>query len=256
MAVPIRIAVDPTAATPRDLFARDGFVALPRAIPATDLAPVRTVLDELFAAFDQLPAGSTHDVGGDGSGRAPRNPEVHRAATLRPELRETLAFARLAALARDLLGEPADFLGDHAIYKPAFNQAETAWHQDYAYSAHVAAVGKAVHLWVPLQDTPAAAGCMRFVPGSHLDGLWPHERLSSDPRNGTLVARGVDEARAIVCPLPLGGVTAHGPLTLHAAGANQTANVRRAWILHFGPRRTLGRRIAGRARKMLRLDDR
>jgi len=35
------------------------------------------------------------------------------------------------------------------------------------------------------------------------------------------------------CPLPVGGATAHHPLTLHYTGPNQSDGYRRAWIVHF-----------------------
>jgi hypothetical protein len=57
---------------------------------------------------------------------------------------------------------------------------------------------------------------MQFIPGSHRGPLVPHER--KDPRGHSLDAVGIDTARAIACPLPLGGATVHLPRTLHFTG--------------------------------------
>ena len=43
----------------------------------------------------------------------------------------------------------------------------------------------------------------------------------------------IDSARAVCCPLQVGDVTIHDPMTLHHAGANEFPTVRPAWILHF-----------------------
>jgi hypothetical protein len=251
MPFPAPLPAHDSSAHPQRDFLRDGFVALPRALPASSLAVVRRLLDELYEVYDSLPAGVAHDVGGDGSRRPPRNPEINNPARLRPALLEGVAFQRCTEVARELLGGPVEFTGDHAIYKPPFNAAETAWHQDFAYSAGIADVPDALHFWVPLQDTGIETGCMRFLPGSHRDGLRQHVRLHAASTNGTLTATGVGEERAVVCPLPLGGLTVHAPLTLHAAGANNTAGTRRAWILHFQRRRSLPRRLASAARGAL-----
>ena len=246
MSLPFRTTLDrieapDASAHPRRTYLRDGFVALPRALSPERLAVVRAHLDELYDAFDTLPAGVTHDVGGDDSRRPPRNPEINNPSRLRPALAQGDAFRRCAAIASELLGGPVEFTGDHAIYKPPFNASETAWHQDFAYSAGASDVPEAVHFWVPLQDTGIEKGCMRFVPGSHRDGQRPHVRLHAASSKRTLTTGRVDEADAVACPLPLGGLTAHAPLTLHAAGANGTAGTRRAWILHFQRRRSLPR---------------
>ena len=37
--------------------------------------------------------------------------------------------------------------------------------------------------------------------------------------------------------LPLGGLSVHGPRTLHSSGANEGSEVRKAWILQFRVRR-------------------
>ena len=88
------------------------------------------------------------------------------------------------------------------------------------------------HFWIPLQAVTSDNGCMQFIPGSHANGLLEH----SARQNGHVRRARVSDTRgALACPLDVGGVTIHSPLTLHYTGPNHTAQVRRAWILHFGP---------------------
>jgi hypothetical protein len=48
-------------------------------------------------------------------------------------------------------------------------------------------------------------------------------------------AIGGDVARAVACPLPLGGATIHLPRTLHYTGPNMTDRPRLAWGIEFAP---------------------
>jgi ectoine hydroxylase-related dioxygenase (phytanoyl-CoA dioxygenase family) len=129
---------------------------------------------------------------------------------------------------------------DHAIYKPPHNHTPTGWHQDEVYSKSPLPL-RTIHFWIPLQAATVENGCMWYVPGSHLRGSIPHRAAnvrtagSSDRVTGTtFVVDAVDDGKAVVCPVPAGGVTLHHPLTLHYAGPNQSDDYRRAWILHFG----------------------
>ena len=120
---------------------------------------------------------------------------------------------------------------DHAIYKAPFNHTETPWHQDQAYTGHRRLL-QTYHFWIPLQPASVDNGCMHFVTGSHTAGKVPHTTNPGGHVRRTAVP---PDAQIEACPLPVGGVTVHSPLTLHYTGPNLTAEVRRAWILHFGP---------------------
>jgi len=74
---------------------------------------------------------------------------------------------------------------------------------------------------------------MWFIPGSHHGPLRQHRLLNArtDGSNrkvagGTLITDDVDDSKAIACPLAVGGVTVHHPLTLHYTGANQSDDCR------------------------------
>jgi ectoine hydroxylase-related dioxygenase (phytanoyl-CoA dioxygenase family) len=92
---------------------------------------------------------------------------------------------------------------------------------------------RAVHIWVPLQDATEENGCLRYLPGSHRHGLNKHV---TSLRTGGLIQRTTlaDESTALPCPVRLGGLVAHSPMTLHASNPNRSAEVRRAWVLQFG----------------------
>jgi hypothetical protein len=214
-------------------FERDGFAVLDALTTADDIARVRSLLDPLFDKFDSLGDRAFDLAGPLTPGTPPKSPEVNEGAVLEPKLRETLTYMRCREVARHLLGVPVGYQFDHAIYKPPNNQTPTAWHQDEAYNQEPIPL-RSIHFWIPLQPVTVENGCMWFMPGSHHGGLLTHRVTSRRGAGGTLAAESVDSTNAVACPLRLGDVTIHHPLTLHYTGANQSSGHRRAWILHFG----------------------
>ena len=80
-------------------------------------------------------------------------------------------FARLAEI---LLGEPPDPQNLQYFNKaPGVNRATPA-HQDGAYFPIEPM--NAVTIWLALEDIGPAQGCLRYLRGSHRDGLRPHRR--------------------------------------------------------------------------------
>ena len=225
--------------SPEVLFKRDGFLQIESLTSAEDIARIRTLLDPLFDKFESIGPNAV-DIGGpQDKGAPPRQPEINEAIHFVPALRRTEVFARCRELARRILGVPVGYVFDHAIYKPPHNNTPTAWHQDEGYNKQPIPL-RAVHFWIPLQPVNVENGCMWFVPGSHLGGLLPHHVVHLRPGGATTHSLGAtiatnsfDSSRAVACPLPLGGATAHHPLTLHYTGPNQSDTYRKAWIVHF-----------------------
>lgn len=238
--IPVSTAADPPVALLKTLFDRDGYLSIDSLTTPADIVKIRSLLDPLFEKFDLLGERAIELSGAHRTGTPLRSPEINEPAMLAPALKSTLAFRRCSEIARELLGVPAGFLFDHAIYKLPNSNAPTAWHQDEVYSKLPIPL-RSIHFWIPLQAATIENGCMWYIPGSHLSGLVPHRPCSpryaassSRELGTTLAIDGVDESRAVACPMPAGGVAVHHPLTMHYAGPNKTDGYRRAWILHFG----------------------
>lgn len=221
-------------------FDRDGYLSLDRITTSHDIARIRSLLDPLFERFDSLGNLAIELAGPHRAGTTLRSPEINEPAILAPGLKDTLAFNRCKAIARELLGVPVGFLFDHAIYKLPHSNAPTGWHQDEVYSKAAIPL-RSIHFWIPLQEATIENGCMWYIPGSHQLGVVPHveaaKRCAASTEQSlgsTLVIPNVDETKAQACPVPVGGVSIHHPLTFHYAGPNRTDHYRRAWILHFG----------------------
>ncbi|MGO9994715.1 MAG: phytanoyl-CoA dioxygenase family protein [Steroidobacteraceae bacterium] len=224
----------------RARYAEKGFIQVESLTTPDDIATIRSLIDPLFDKFGSLPGNAVILAGSPGPSTSPRQPEINEAVKLAPALRNTRAYARCRAIARNLLGVPVGYIFDHAIYKPPHYEIATPWHQDEIYNKAPISQ-KAVNFWIPLQPASIENGCLWYSPGSHLAGKQPHhvihlrtagETASQGDESFELDA--VDESRAVPCRVAVGGATAHNPLTAHRAGPNNTDSARRAWILHFG----------------------
>lgn len=210
-------------------FERDGFVAVDAVTTPDEIAALRAGYDELFARTEGFAEHDRIELALDGS--QPVLPQIVNPERYMPELVQGPAYATAQRIARQLLGDDAEPMGNHAINKPARDGAPTPWHQDEAYW-DPAFDHSAISIWVPLQGVDESNGCMTFVPGSHLEPVRPHRLIHPDA-HGLRLADDHDPAGAVACPLPAGGATIHTGRTLHYAGPNQADAPRRAVIFAF-----------------------
>jgi non-haem Fe2+, alpha-ketoglutarate-dependent halogenase len=97
------------------------------------------------------------------------------------------------------------------------------WHQDATYwglePPHVATV------WLALTTVTAECGCLRVIPGSHLDGQLSHENTFDPdvmlPRGQRVTAK-LREDRATDVTLAPGEASIHDVFTVHGSGPNRT----------------------------------
>jgi ectoine hydroxylase-related dioxygenase (phytanoyl-CoA dioxygenase family) len=212
----------------------NGYLSLPQISPPEEVAELREIYDRLFAARTGRDTGNQFDLAGaDEEGKEESLPQILGPSQYEPRMLETHAWANARVIAQALLGGDGSDIGqgDHAILKPARHGAPTPWHQDEAYwdpnFEH-----QSFSIWMPLQDTDQAMGCMAFVPGSHRAEIYRHRPIGGDVRvHGLELDEELDLEKAVFVPTPAGGCTIHSQRTLHYAGPNHTDTPRRAWIL-------------------------
>lgn len=233
-------------------YADTGVVVMPQFCGAGDLAEIRAILVRFFQQRVGREEGQQFDMLGlDADVGAAIQPQMIKPSVFAPELLRTQYFRQLSRAARQLLGQDAQFSFDHSILKPAHSAAATPWHQDEAHHNHEYLRYRQVTFWMPLQDTPVQAGCMRYILGSNRGPLLPHRWLNDDPRVHTLECRAerVDESLAVAMPVVAGSCIAHDGRTLHSAWPNFSAVDRFTYIVVFtGPPVIAGNKRAGARR--------
>jgi phytanoyl-CoA hydroxylase len=136
-------------------------------------------------------------------------------------------------VAEALLGEPASVQGGEWFNKPPNTQHATPPHQDNYYFCLTPP--KVLTMWLALDPVDEENGCLRYIKGSHLSGVRPHNRTKtlgfsqgiSDYGDG-------DRARETPVPAMPGDVLIHHGNTIHRADANcSTTRHRRSFGMVF-----------------------
>ncbi len=206
-------------------FDRDGFVVLHRFF---DAAGVRQIAQEIERYVTQVapqvaPGFAMYE-------------DVDDPATLKQlsniahnddELRRFLDQGPGVALAELLLGDPVCGSELEWFDKPPARSRHTPPHQDGYYFK--IEPKQAVTIWIALDPVDEQNGCIRYVAGSHRDGLRPHQRTDVLGFSQGITDYGpADHAREIAVTADPGDVLAHHCLTLHRADANPGPRHRRA----------------------------
>lgn len=132
-----------------------------------------------------------------------------------------------------LRGAAVRFLRDEIYVKMPTRVGEgcpTPWHQDYPFGNRDRS--EQVNLWIALDDIPVEGGALRYLSGSHREGVLG--RALDDPEHD-LLAQYPDLASE--CPMsPVvsmrrGDALAHHGLTVHSAPANTSENIRWAYTV-------------------------
>ncbi len=205
-------------------FRRQGYVTLPGALDADELATLRRVCDTLLDEPVDDGGSGRHKIGlgEDRRFMAHRHEEF-------PELESLILGERMAALTSELLGQDALLFNEQFVVKGADSGASFAWHQDGAYVGYDHAPYLTV--WMALDDTTEENGCVYVLP-RNLDArpdLDPHTWLDDTRElNGY---EGSESGIPAVCPA--GSIVAFSSVTLHRSGANTTDRRRRAYICQY-----------------------
>jgi ectoine hydroxylase-related dioxygenase (phytanoyl-CoA dioxygenase family) len=108
----------------------------------------------------------------------------------------------------------------------------TDWHQDRGVTHADADHTTMITVWCAISDATAENGCLRVIPGAHLDGLMPHRAKTQAGIDSGLV----DEAKAVPLPVKSGGVILFHPLTPHASLVNRSSRFRWSFDLRYNRR--------------------
>ena len=229
--------IEPTVTLTDDqfeFFHREGYLAVDAITTQEEVERLRVIYARLFANRVGREEGNQFDLAGtDEEGKEATLPQILAPSRYEPEMKDSLYMANAFAIARQLLGEGTQSMGDHAILKPPGIGAPTPWHQDEAYW-DPGMQYTSLSVWMPLQEANLENGCMQFIPGSHRWEVKPHHSINHDPKIHGLEVDELDDSNAVACPLPPGGATFHLSRTFHYTSPNRSDQPRRAYILVFG----------------------
>lgn len=205
-----------TAESSRTLFEREGIVFPIPALPPEKTAAYRTC----FAEMEKLAGRQLCRVA---------QPATHFYWAYRLATEPAVLDAVEEVLGPDLL-----LAGSLVLCKYPRDPAFVAWHQDNFYSnLHLT---PSLTAWIALADSTAENGCMRVVPGSHRDGILPHEEKGNANnllKQGHEIQVEVNEADAVEVKLRAGEMSLHHAALIHGSRPNRSDTHRLGFVVRF-----------------------
>ncbi len=212
-------------------YQRDGWVVPQYRLPASRVAGMVDALETLLhnnPGVRPEKLVSAHVEGGDGhNGEGVRGVRAFLDLAREPEIVD---------LVSGVIGDDVILWGCHVFCKPAGEGFETPWHQDGHYWPIRPLATCTV--WVALEPSTRANGCLRVIPGSHtakhtFDHL--HEDRTDLTLNQRLAADSFDESTAVDIELQPGQMSLHDVYMIHGAMANRSAQRRTGVALRYMP---------------------
>lgn len=202
----------------KEQFERDGFVFLPGLLDAQEIAEIRKELDAFFA--DSLPSLPTEQVYFERPGDLATLKQVQQLGAYSPYFQGWQQEGLLPRLASELLDGPVIARNMQYFNKPPGVGQPTPPHQDGYY--FMLEPCEAVTMWLALDDVDEENGCVRYIPGSHREGLRPHARTTTLGFSQGIVdfPTAADEQHERAFPAKPGDLLVHHALTIHRADGN------------------------------------
>ena len=154
-------------------------------------------------------------------------------------------FLRLATAAglrtvlKQIIGKDILLWGSQLFCKPAMTGMEIPWHQDGAYwpikpLANVSA-------WIAIDDVNIENACLKVIPGSHLNGLRPHETDSREKiaLDQTVKQDQFEQNKAVNIELSPGQVVIFDVYLIHGSNANTSGKRRAGLVYRYMPSTSL-----------------
>lgn len=139
-----------------------------------------------------------------------------------PFLADLALHERIIDAAASLVGDDMSLWSTVLFIKEPSSGAFVSWHQDATYMAlepdnHVTA-------WLALTPSTAESGCVAVIPGTHRNGLAPHQDTFGD---NNILTRGqqvsdVDESLVVNLELRPGQMSLHHPWLIHGSLPNRS----------------------------------
>lgn len=145
------------------------------------------------------------------------------------------AFSRsdeLLSIMEQLIGPDLYLYHSKLLMKAARDGTFTPWHQDWGYWHRSFDQPTQVNCMLAIDPADEANGAIRFVPGSHRQGLIEHIQVPSNSFS-TALPGDLDAYDAELVEMAPGDAVFFGSLVIHGSGPNQTDRDRRANTMAF-----------------------
>jgi hypothetical protein len=154
-----------------------------------------------------------------------------------PRLLDYLLSDEVLDLVEPLVGPDIALWSSHFISKDPFTGRATPWHEDSAFwEGRLSDYDRIVTVWLALSPSNRENGCMRVIPGSHLEGGFSEYR-PTDMTDQTFHAEIVQvaEEKAVDFELEPGQCSLHDGRIVHGAKPNTSPVRRTGYTMRYIP---------------------
>jgi ectoine hydroxylase-related dioxygenase (phytanoyl-CoA dioxygenase family) len=215
-------------------FRRNGFHAPVRVFPADEAQQYRRRLEE-------------HEARAGAPLQGKWRVKTHLLFTWADEL---VHHPRILDAVEDILGPDILCWNTNFFIKEPGSPGFVSWHQDAAYWG--LDPEEVVTAWVALTHRNLESGCMKVMPGTHLDSHLPHVDTFHEDNlltRGQEIAVEVDASKAVDVILQPGEISLHDIKLVHGSEPNRSNDRRIGFAIRYLP--TQVRQTKGRDSAML-----
>ena len=207
---------------------REGFVIVPKFLPNADLAELTENINRFIR--EVVPTMPDGEAFYQDKTRPETLKQVHH-MDVNPFFAEYRQHPRWLAFAHAMLGEAAKAKEPEWFNKPPETNHPTPPHQDNYYFC--LEPPQVLTMWVALDKADEENGCLRYVVGSHREGIRKHGASDILGFSQGIVDFGPnDQAREMAPQLQYGDLVVHHGETIHRADPNRSeTRSRRAFAM-------------------------
>jgi hypothetical protein len=210
-----------------DHYLREGYVIVNRPILPQDR------FDGLRACFEGILADLP-------PGERPESMDVPH--FMHPRLLEWAFDPSVLGLVESILGADIALFSTHFICKPKGNGRRVPWHEDSAYWKGKIEPMDVCTVWLAIEPSTRANGCMMVIPRTHIEGRAGFSDYGAvDTRaavfSSEIIEQQRDDARRVYIELQPNQCSLHDARIQHGSEPNTSSIRRCGWTLRFCPAR-------------------
>jgi hypothetical protein len=204
-------------------YEREGYAILPGLLGPREMAPIVTYIDRFV----------------EEQSRSMRPEHLDKPHVWDKRFLDFCALPAILDTIEAFIGPDIVLFSSHLICKAKGDGLEVPWHQDAVYWPLEPM--SVVTLWLAIDDSTVANGCMRVIPGTHAQG--PLEHVDDESPQTKVLHQKIrpdlfDPAGAVDLELRRGDASLHAPFAIHGSAPNTSDKRRAGLTMRFMPAAT------------------
>jgi len=155
-----------------------------------------------------------------------------------PKLFDWLLHDDVLDLVEPLIGPDIALFASHFICKPPAVGKRVPWHEDSAIWKGRLEPMKVVTVWLAVDPSTPANGCMRVIPGTHTNGYSDYDAVEGAVFTREIKPSQMSDDTAVDCVLQPNEASLHDGRLIHGSSANTGAMRRCGFTMRFIPTTT------------------